>query len=158
MKSFLTLCIPALLCLFIACKPKDDVKQEEPTVTEPAANTNATGNPGGGHDFTFLTDKLFHYKASNTVGGSGANEYEGQWIDMEPDGTYKSGKLKEQTHTGKWDYNSTKKILLLRPDDSAFKISEWNVMHNNDMVIFVGTQTYGNNATQIQLIRANELP
>ena len=149
--------------LLAACKENASTEKEE-TVAENAANTASDqavqpNAPSGGHGETFLTDKLFHYKAAAIVGKDNKeNPYANQWIDLEPDGTYKAGTLKEQTHTGRWDYNVKEKILLLRPDVSTYKISEWKVMHNNDMVVLVGTQTYGNNATQIQLVRSAELP
>jgi hypothetical protein len=153
-----------LLCLF-SCKETATTQEEQAEATSPTpapANPANQGNiPSGGHDQTFLTDKLFIYKASNVIGKeAGVNVYEGQWIDLSPDGSFKAGKLKEQTHTGKWDYNPQAKVLLLRPDNptAEYKISEWNVMHNNDMVVLVGTQTYGNNSTQIQLVRSEQLP
>jgi len=160
MKSILFFCALSMVIWIQSCKQDKTTQQEEvksesaPTVTENQANPSA-----GGHDYAFLTDKLFHYKAANIVGKDPKeNPYAGQWIDLDPDGTYKAGTLKEQTHTGHWDYNHEAKVLLLRPDDKNFKISEWNVMHNNDMMVLVGTQTYGNNATQIQLVRSAELP
>jgi len=111
-----------------------------------------------GHDYTFLTDKLFHYKAA--VGGDtkGQQLFKDEWIDLESNGTFKAGKLKEQTHTGKWTYNHETKILFLQPDDRAFMMSEWTVMYNNQMMVWVGTQTYGNNATQVQLAKSDVLP
>ena len=161
MKSITIFCLLAGMLIFIACKENATTQQEEtqsetPQVSKPAPATAYTG----GHDYTFLTNLLFHYKAANIVGKDPSeNPYAGQWIDLLPDGTFKAGTLKEQTHTGHWDYNPQAKVLSLRPDDtSKFKLSEWNVMHNDDMVVLVGTQTYGNNSTQIQLVRSTELP
>jgi len=144
----------------ISCKQNTTTQQDEVKVeTSTPAGETQTNTTTGGHDYAFLTDKLFHYKAANIVGKDPKeNPYAGQWIDLESDGTYKAGTLKEQTHTGRWVYNHEAKVLQLRPDDQKFKISEWNVMHNEDMVVFVGTQTYGNHATQIQLVRSAELP
>lgn len=162
MKSIYLLII-TFIFVTAGCKESATTEKEgtvaENTANSPAAQTVQPNAPSGGHDQTFLTDKLFHYKAAAIVGKDNKeNPYANQWIDMDPDGTYKAGRLKEQTHTGKWDYNVNEKILLLRPDVNTFKISEWKVMHNNDMVVLVGTQTYGNNATQIQLVRSAELP
>ncbi|HUR30941.1 MAG TPA: hypothetical protein VMZ69_05885 [Saprospiraceae bacterium] len=160
MKSIQLFCILALILVISSCKQDKSTQQEEMSVEnkEMAADTNSS-HVSGGHDQTFLTDKLLHYKASNTIGADSKEDmYAGQWIDMDPDGTYKAGKLKEQTHTGRWDYNPEAKVLLLRPDDPNLKASEWNVMYNNNMIVFVGTQTYGNNSTQIKLERSAELP
>ncbi len=149
-----------LACLLVAqaCKPNSTTQEEKSDTDKKDVDAaDNTSHVSGGHDQTFLTDKLFHFKASNTVGAK-EDLYAGQWIDLMPDGTYKAGKLKEQTHTGHWDFYKEGNVLLLRPDDTNFKRSEWKVMHNADMVVLVGTQTYGNNATQIQLIRSNDLP
>lgn len=160
MNPILFICILSMMILPLSCKQNSTTQQEEvKSENAPAGTDHQANSSTGGHDYAFLTDKLFHYKAANIVGkDSKDNPYAGHWIDMDPNGTYKAGILKDQTHTGRWDYNHEAKVLLLRPDDKKFKISEWNVMHNNDMVVFVGTQTYGNNATQIQLVRSAELP
>lgn len=159
-----------------ACKKESGNVQQEPAqdttqvattpgsaaTAEPAAPATQSGttNPtiSGGHDYTFLTDKLFHYKAA--FGGTSTDKqlYKDEWIDLASDGTYKAGKLKQQTHTGKWDYNNDLKILQLRPDSKSFLMSEWKVMHNEQMMVWVGTQTYGNQSTQVQLVRSSELP
>ena len=164
MKTFFLFSLLVSQIFFFSCKESATTQQEatEAPPTNAQANQPTQGNsPSGGHDQTFLTDKLFIYKASNVIGQeAGVNVYEGQWIDLAPDGTFKAGKLKDQTHTGRWDFNPQAKVLLLRPDNPSaeYKISEWNVMHNNDMVVLVGTQTYGNNSTQIQLVRSEQLP
>lgn len=160
MKSFHIFCL--LLCLLIgqSCKQNTTTQQEETTVVKKdTIASEGTATFSGGHDNNFLTDNLLHYKAANIIGKDPKdNPYVGQWIDMESDGSFKAGTLKNQTHTGRWDYNEKTKVLMLRPDDTNFKTSEWKVMASNDMIVWVGTQTYGNNATQIQLIRSTELP
>ena len=131
---------------------------EEPAQIQPAASANTPPpNVSQGHDYTYLTDQILIYKAA--FGGQKDQAlYKDQWIDLDPDGTYKAGKLKEQTHTGKWGYNHDVKVLQLIPDDSKFPRSEWKVMHNEQMMVWVGTQTYGNNNTQIQLVKSKTLP
>lgn len=161
MKSIQLLCAFAILFIF-ACKPATTTVQEETPATTQAENAvvnSDTSTLSAGHDFAFLTDKLFHYKASSTVGQPSTEQpYAGQWIDLDPDGTFKAGKLQEQTYTGRWGYNHEKKILELRPDGTDRPRSEWSVMHNEDMMVWVGTQTYNNNATQIQLVRSETMP
>ncbi len=161
MKSIQLLCAFAILFL-IACKPATTTVQEEtPSTTQPdslVVNPD-TSTLSGGHDYAFLTNQLFHYKASSTVGKPSTEQpFAGQWIDLAPDGTFKAGKLQDQTHTGRWGYNHEKKILELRPDGTDLPRTEWSVMHNNDMMVWVGTQTYNNNATQVQLVRSDNMP
>jgi hypothetical protein len=152
-----------MILLWSGCK-QADTTQEETAVVTPDNSASERINPDtsafhGGHDFTFLTHNMLHYDASSTVGKDPKDQpYSGQWIDMDPNGTFKAGKQNKQTHTGRWDYNHDRKVLLLRPDDKDIPASEWKVMHNEDMVVFMGTQTYGNNATQIKLVRSNVFP
>ena len=136
---------------------------QQPTEGQPAAQPSAQPNEAGkaselGHDYTFLTDKLFHFKGSFGGTKTGEQLYKDEWIDFSPDGTYKAGKLKEQTHTGKWAYNNDVKVLLLKPDVNTFNITEWKVMYNEQMMVWIGTQTYGNHSTQVQLVRSSDLP
>jgi hypothetical protein len=132
--------------------------QEGSTPQQPATSTNTPpANVSQGHDYTYLTDQLFIYKAA-FGGQKDQSLYKDNWIDLESDGTFKAGKLKQQTHTGKWGYNHDVKVLQLIPDDTNFPRSEWKVMHNEQMMVWVGTQTYGNNNTQIQLVKSKTLP
>jgi hypothetical protein len=172
MKSIYVFCFVALLAGLMSCKQDGATQTAEPAqgqTTENAQNANPTGgsqqpqatasSTTGGHDYTFLTDKLFHYQAA--FGGKSTDQgqpYKDEWIDLAPDGTFKAGKLKEQTHTGQWSYNHDNKTLFLRPDSNKFKMSEWKVMFNEQMMVWVGTQTYGNNDTQIKLVRKDGLP
>jgi len=167
MKSNYILSLVFLVIGLASCKKESGNIQQESlqdttkvaAVQEPSSQTGEASQPSSlGHDFTFLTDKLFHYK--NAFGGAaqGQHLYKDEWIDFAPDGTYKAGKLKDQTHTGKWAYNHDVKVLLLKPDVNTFHISEWNVKYNDQMMIWVGTQSYGNQSTQVQLVRSDVLP
>lgn len=160
--SFFILVIGLASCKQEAGNVQQEPVQESTEVTaaqEPTTQSNETAQAiSGGHDYTFLTDKLFHYKAAFGGNAKGEQLFKDEWIDFAPDGTYKAGRLKEQTHTGKWAYNNDVKVILLKPDVNTFKISEWKVMYNEKMMVWVGTQTYGNNATQVQLVRSDILP
>ena len=165
MKPNYILSLFLILLSVAACKKESGNVQQVPAqdttqVTATPQSAEPTAQPGsasqtvsGGHDYTFLTDKLFHYKAAFGGGAKGEQPYKDEWIDLAPDGTFKAGKLKEQTHTGKWDYNNDLKVLQLRPDVATYKMSEWKVMYNEQMMVWVGTQTYGNQSTQVQLVR-----
>ena len=160
MKSFYLLCFFIGLLAFAGCKQKPDSQKAESTgkTQEKSENAESKGSEDG-HDYTFLTHKMLIYRASSTLGKDPKDQpYAGQWIDFDPDGTFKAGKLSQQTHTGKWKYNHDSGILFIQPDDTKFKTSEWKVQYNDDMVIFVGTATYGDNATQIQLYRSDKFP
>ncbi len=161
MKSIQLFCFFIWALTFAGCNQKPDTQKAEPTPDveqKPEGESNPVKNEGG-HDYTFLTHQMLLYKVSNTTGKDPKEQpYAGQWIDLEPDGTFKAGKLKKQTHTGKWTYSHDAGILLLHPEDKNFKTTEWKVLNNDDMIVWVGTQTYGDNATQIQLIRSDKFP
>lgn len=169
MRSFYIHFSIVLLFGTMACKQESTTVQEGATQSVTSQNTEGVAQESsklsdgsaaatGGHDYTFLTDKLFHYKAAFGGAKGGEQPYKDEWIDLDANGTYKAGKLKQQTHTGKWTYSHETKILFLKPDVNAFPMSEWKVMYNNQMMVWVGTQTYGNNATQIQLARSDVMP
>ena len=169
MRSFYIHFSIVLLFGTIACKQDASSVQEngaqsvtgpnaEGTTQESSKLSDGSAAATEGHDYTFLTHQLFHFK--DAYGGpKGAEQpFKDQWIDLDPNGTFKAGKLKQETHTGKWSYNHDTKILLLKPDVNTFPMSEWRVMHNEQMMVWLGTQTYGNNPLQVKLVRHEELP
>lgn len=168
MKSIYVFCFLTGLSLTFGCKNDASSKQEETISNSQQENSPApVATPSGnqvaststsGHDFTILTDKIFIYKQA--YGGKNTREqpYKDEWIDLTSDGKFRAGKLKEQTHTGTWTYIENSKTLHLTPDDSKFKNTEWTIMYNNQMMVWVGTETYGDNAIQVQLVRVDKLP
>ena len=168
MNSFYTLCCFSFVIGMMSCK-QDASKQQEAIAPEAAvdapiasqqAQNQAVEQPlTEGHDYTFLTDKILIYQVAFGGEKTGKEQpYKDEWIDLQPDGTFKAGKLKKQTHTGQWSYNNDAQILFLRPDTKEVKLSEWKVMHNDDMMVWVGTQSFGDNAVQIKLVRSEVLP
>ncbi|MEO6132006.1 MAG: hypothetical protein ABIQ02_09160 [Saprospiraceae bacterium] len=162
MRSILFLSFVVALVAFTGCKQKQGTQPGEPK--QVTAQPGKAGTPGGaksegGHDYTFLTYKMLQYRAALVPGKDPKEQpYAGQWMKLNSDGTFKSGKYSEQTHTGKWTYNGEAKVLFLNPDGQEYKPSEWNVIFNDDMIVFIGTPTYGNSGTQIQLIRIDKFP
>ena len=156
----------AILAL-VACKretPQSET-QTEPTTQDSTvqANTNVTTStplPADGRDFTFLTHELFHVGGAvvGSVKDKKDNPYQSNWIDFLPDGTYKWGKQKDVLHSGEWSYNGDSKILQMKSTAGEPIRSEWKVMHSEQMVVLIGTKTFGNNSTQIQLIRSTTMP
>ena len=169
MRFSFTICLAFILVTLISCKrdatSSADV-QEVPTthgIDSVQSNSNVTTStpvPTGGHDYTFLTHELFHIGGAHISGAKDDKEqpYKDQWIELVPHGTFKWGDHKAELYSGTWSYNNDAKLLRLVPGSGDAKASEWNVMHNDNMVILLGTKTYGNNNTQIQLIRSTTLP
>jgi hypothetical protein len=156
----------AILAL-VACKretPQSET-QTEPTTQDTTAQANtevatSTPVPTGGHDYTFLTHELFHIGGAvvGSVKDKKDNPYQSNWIDFLPDGTYKWGKQKEVLHSGQWSYNDEADLLQMKSTAGEPARSEWKVMHSEQMVVLVGTSTFGNNSTQMQLIRSTTMP
>ncbi len=127
---------------------------------QPAAASapNAGGDPEG-HDYTFLTHQLFHITGAFVPGKDPSEKpYDGEWIDLDQSGMYRYGKHQKQTYTGQWSYNHDVQTLSLRPDDPGVKPTEWKVMFNDQMMVWVGTKTFGNNGTQLRLVRFADIP
>ncbi len=169
MKSFYILCSFVFVSGMMSCKQDATIQQAAETPVTVADTSKSTPPPStnqcadqpitGGHDYTFLTEKILIYKAA-FGGDKNAKDqpYKDEWIDLQSDGTFKAGKLKNQTHTGQWSYNHDTQTLFLRPDTKEFKMSEWKVMHNDQMLVWVGTKTYGDNNVQIKLAKSDTLP
>lgn len=131
------------------------VKPERVIPSEPDHETYKSG----GHDFTYLTDKLWHYDGGVGPKEMGDKPFEGEWIDFNSDGTFKAGKWADETHHGTWLYNETKKLLYIHPKETEnHKITEWSIMFNDKMMVWQGTSTYGNNMIQVRLRRHETLP
>ncbi|HJW30274.1 MAG TPA: hypothetical protein VJ508_13620, partial [Saprospiraceae bacterium] len=128
------------------------------TVAPPAASTSKVDTTLG-HDYTFLPHELFIVNGAYVPGKDPKDKpYQGVWIDLQPDGTYKYGRHKQTLYTGTWAYNHSVTTLLLKPDGKKDKNSEWHVQFNDQMMVWVGTRTFGDNGIQLQLLRRTELP
>lgn len=164
MKAIYVFCSIVLFFGVIGCK-QDHVEdspskvETTPVVSGQSPENQRNSRPvTAGHDYNFLTDKVLIF---NTVMGSEKGEQgplKGDWMDLKPDGTYEAGRATNKTHTGKWAYEHDKQILFLRPDTQNYKLSEWKVMATDQVIVWVGTSTYGDNSIQIQLLKIDEQP
>lgn len=133
---------------------------QAPANSAPAEKTNGTAQADAnmGHDYTFLTFKMFKINNAFVPGKDPKDQpYKDQWVDLLPDGTYKWGKGKDQLYTGNWGYNHDARVLDLIPNDRNQKQTEWNVIFNDDMVVLTGTNAFENVGTQLQLIRIEKV-
>ena len=109
--------------------------------------------------WAFLTSELWHYDFALTVTEvPETNVYEGYWIDFHDDGTYAKGVYDQTTVEGVFTFDNNRKILRIYPTKGDDKVREWEILTNGDVVIFVGTNTFGNNSEQIKLVRAKDKP
>ena len=136
-------------------RPASQVQHNRPPRRE--NKWNATSRCNMGHDYTFLTFKMF--KINNAfvpgriqkinlikISGSTCTRWNLQM-----------GKGKRSIVHRHWGYNHDARVLDLIPNDKNQKQTEWNVIFNDDMVVFTGTKTFDNKGTQIQLIRMEKI-
>lgn len=163
--KWLPLFLSSFLLLY-ACKPKavesagavdtavlsDEDTAVAPSVIEPVISpAKDTGHMvySGVYD-GFLLGK-WTYDISIDANKEGANmDRKGSVITFNNDYTYKTvspaGKVVEQ---GRFAYDRENTRLQLHPKDGA--PSEWSLNAVNEVMIWVGTMTFGNNATQCRL-------
>ncbi len=135
-----------------------DQNQTSPSPSSATATPSGKVDSNLGHDYTFLTYKMFKINGAFVPGQDPKDQpYKDQWVDLLPDGTYKWGKGKNLMYTGIWGYNHDMRILDLKPNDKNEKQSEWNVIFNDEMVVLTGTEVFNNSGVQLQLIRVDQM-
>jgi hypothetical protein len=85
-------------------------------------------------------------------------EYTGKWIDMDENNNYKYGYYDVMEGSGKYHYDNDTHMLLLVDDDETTMPQEFELKIQNDMMIMMGRNTFGNNAIQAKLIKRNNVP
>ena len=119
---------------------------DEPTVHRPQS-------------YAILTADLWHYEFAIKVKEIPKdNPYQGHWIDFEDGGVFEKGVYDKTTVSGTYTYNNDTKILHIIPEKGDEDPSEWEIRTNGEVLILVGTSTYGNNNEQIKLVRATSKP
>jgi hypothetical protein len=85
-------------------------------------------------------------------------EYAGKWIDMDENNNYKYGYYDAMEGSGKYHYDNDTHMLLLVDDDETTMPQEFELKIQNDMMIMMGRNTFGNNPIQAKLIKRNNVP
>lgn len=85
-------------------------------------------------------------------------EFEGSWIDYKDDFTYDYGNYDEIDGSGRYHFRSDINQLVMIDNNKNQNPQEWDVKIAGDVLILVGTSTYGNNAYQMKLQRKNTKP
>ena len=84
--------------------------------------------------------------------------YLGSWIDFKNDFTYDFGTYAKVEGSGRYHYRSDINQLLMIDNNKNQNPQEWDVKIGGDILIMVGTHTYGNNAYQMKLQRSDTKP
>ena len=162
--SFVVFCV---LFTMLSCQSdkssdsaeKPEVKRSNTPVelATPPPPTNPDGTKRKA--WAILTVDMWHYNFALKVSDTPKeNIYEGYWIDFEDDFTYTKGHYGDLVASGIYDFNFDTKILEILPTSGEDEPSQWEVMTNGEVIILIGTAKYGNNATQIKLVREREKP
>lgn len=85
-------------------------------------------------------------------------EKAGSWIDFKDDNTYQYGLYNEIQGAGKYNYRIDDGQIVMVDDDESVMPQEWNTKSAGDNLILIGTQSYGNNAYQMKLVRRDTIP
>jgi hypothetical protein len=80
-------------------------------------------------------------------------DYNGQWIDFKADHTYAYGENTNIKGNGRYHYSLDKGLVLMVDNDSSKKAQEYEAKFADDVMILVGTATYGDNSFQMKLER-----
>jgi hypothetical protein len=94
-------------------------------------------------------------KGSDMTFGDNLN---GAWIDFSDNNTYKYGSYEVTRGGGKYHYDLENPLLLMLDDDARIKPQEFQTILNNDGLVLVGSQVYGDNNMQVKLLRKTVLP
>lgn len=108
---------------------------------------------------TPLDKDLWHVEA--VLKGSDmtfGDNLKGAWIDFADNNTYKYGSYEVINGGGKYHYDTENILLLMLDDDTRVKPQEFQTLLNNDGLVLVGSQVYGDNNMQVKMERKTVLP
>ena len=157
----ITLCACACICM--SCSEESASNEIEDTGTPMESASASDASSGGGTTvsdmpWTFLVDGILHNNATITSGQSpGKNINAGKWIDFKENGTYDYGTYDKREFGGTWYYDGDTEILELTPEGER-RPSEWTIKYKDNNLIWIGTNKYGNNATQMRWLRRTGYP
>lgn len=129
------------------------------TLESPAFEQN---KPLTAHAIQFYTNMLWHYEAAVVINDTEKGKiYEGKWVKFNPDNTLETAFYDGAITKGKWTINEEKNILTILEEGERPTFSQWRVQGSSSsdaIMILVGTKKYVNNATQIKMMRYNNIP
>ena len=79
------------------------------------------------------------------------NENKGRWFDFKPDGSFVSGFWEQETGGGKWKYDPQIPGMYLDHDDRRDEEFEIKMSSDEQTMIWIGTQTFGESGVQARL-------
>lgn len=168
---FILLCL-SVITLF-ACKnePKAPIAVPQPTVPAIPKTTSSPSNtignlkqekPLSAYAIQYYTNLMWHYSAAVVINDKEKEkEYIGKWIKLKPDNTLETGIYDGPTNHGSWAVNEAKNIITIVEEAEQPISTEWKITTSSSsdaVMIWVGTKKYGNNGTQIKMLRVSDKP
>lgn len=169
-----------LSCSIFACKetPKNTTKVESPTTTKvvpPEMESDpipVTPNletptlqqekPLTAYTQQFYTNAYWHYEAAIVIKNPEKGKaYIGKWVKLNADNTLETGFFDGPVTKGNWMIDEEKNIITLVENGATPTYSEWKVKTSSSsdlIMIWIGTQRFNQNNTQIKMIRYQEKP
>jgi len=89
---------------------------------------------------------------------SKSEDYVGDWINFKDDFTYEYGNFDTVQGEGRYHYSMDKSQLVMVDNNEKLNPQEWDIKSGGDVIIMIGSKTYGNNAFQIKLERQPDRP
>ncbi len=146
-----------ILCLIIplGCASDQSTEQQPRSATETKESKDTVQQKA----YTYLTNGIWHYQYAVKVSDDfDPSSVQGQWLDLKDDYTYIKGNFEDTTEVGEYRYNHEQKKIQFTPSNASYPDSEWTLNYRLGVLIMAGTPTYGNNDTQIKLVRNKNKP
>lgn len=110
----------------------------------------------------FYTNVYWHFEAAVVIKDlEKGKAYIGKWIKFNADNTLESGFYDGPVNTGNWVVDEGKNVLTIVENGQQAEYSEWRVKTSSSsdaIMIWIGTNRFNQNNTQIKLIRYHEKP
>ena len=142
---------------FVGCQNGAD------TTTGADANASTTTSAKPNHvEASFIAPfiGMWFYATPVSFDGSRDADYTGRWIEFKGDGTFTSGRWKDQDNTGKFSYDKDKQYLMLDYDKNVGtdRDLDWKIMQGAETMIWLGNTELNKTGDQIQMKRITQRP
>ena len=107
-----------------------------------------------GNTYPIIEADTWEYKfVYDGDGMSPEGAYDGQWIDFKADHSYVYGENENIKGSGRYHYSLGKGLVVMVDSDVSKKAQEYEAKFAGDVMVLVGTATYGDNSYQMKLER-----
>lgn len=105
---------------------------------------------------SYLTTEMWEF-SKGMYGSVLASDLEGKWIRFNEDNTFARGVFEHQTSQGDWTIDESGMLHLI-PSVREDRESYWKVRKKDNSMVWSGTETFGNQNTQLFLVRRHSQP